>query len=206
MHCGDCDTACRGTEICADSICTCPAGQEDCDGICADLSSDKQHCGDCDTECPKNQICKSEHCGCPEGQSSCDGTCFDLEADHEHCGNCNTKCNGEQQCSNGECLRSPCDKICTGPENVSLGEDGFRVEPLGTSSRCFEVNGYMPTETSSRIVCWNFQGGRSLRVNGQQVACLTGDGVALDDPRAGGYCVQVGAGQSSSAGFLLPTK
>jgi hypothetical protein len=48
-------------------------------------------------------------------------------------------------------------------------------------------------------VCWNFQNGRTLRVNGEQVACLTGGGVPLDDPRAGGYCVQVGAGQASFA-------
>ena len=85
-------------------------------------------------------------------------------------------------------------------------DDGFREDPLGTSGRCFEVQNYEPTETNRRIVCWNFQNGRTLKVNGTSVACLTGAGVALGEPRAGGYCVQVGSGQASYAGILLPTK
>ena len=88
---------------------------------------------------------------------------------------------------------------------MAPGVDGFRVEPLGTGAHCFEVEGYMPTETTPRIVCWEFQGGRSLRVNGQSVACVQNDGVALSEPRAGGYCIQVSAGDAEFAGILLPT-
>ena len=207
-HCGDCGTACEGDKICVTSDCTCPAGEMDCgSGTCANLSNDKDHCGDCDTACPNNQICKSKSCGCAAGQSECDDSCFDLDTDHDHCGNCGTACNSAQVCSGGTCLLSPCDKLCNPSESVALGDDGFRVEPLGSGNRCLEVKGYEPTATSARIVCWNLDGSRTLRVNGSKVACLTGDGVPLGDERAGGYCVQVSAGPNpNNAGLILPTK
>jgi hypothetical protein len=206
-HCGSCDNACPGDKICSDSACVCSPGTEDCGGgVCANLGSDKAHCGTCDNDCANNQICKSGKCGCPAGQSLCGDSCVDLQSDHDNCNSCGKACSGDQVCSGGQCLRSPCDQICSPAEGVSLGDDGFRVDPLGTGSRCLEVTGYDPTETNRRIVCWNFQNGRSLKVNGMPVQCLTGAGVALGDPRAGGYCVQVGNGLASYAGLLLPTK
>jgi len=69
-----------------------------------------------------------------------------------------------------------------------------------------EVKSYQPTETNRRIVCWEFQGGRSLRVNGVTTQCARDDGAPLPDARAGGYCVQVGSGGATYAGVLLPTR
>jgi hypothetical protein len=84
--------------------------------------------------------------------------------------------------------------------------DGYRVDPLGTAERCFEVVNYLPTETEERIVCWNFDGSRTLQVNDQSVPCLTDAGYALGHQRGGGSCVEVGEGGADDAGFLLPTR
>jgi hypothetical protein len=207
QHCGACNIACPGDKICTDADCVCAPGTEDCGGgTCANLSTDKDHCGDCDTACPSNQICKSGDCGCPSGLSLCGSTCVDLENDDDHCGTCTHACAGTEKCWGGECLRGPCDKLCSPAENVAEQSDGFRVEPLGSGTRCLEVKGYAPTKTNPRIVCWNLDGSRTLRVNGTQVACVTGEGVPVGDPRGGGYCVQVTPGPNpNNAGLILPT-
>ena len=85
-------------------------------------------------------------------------------------------------------------------------EDGLRAEPLGNEARCFEVRNYAPVETTARLVCWEFAGGRTLSVNGQSAPCLTGDGFALTEPRGDGYCIEVSAGENEFAGLLLPTQ
>jgi hypothetical protein len=55
-------------------------------------------------------------------------------------------------------------------------------------------------------VCWNFAGGRTLRVNGISVPCTSGYGQPLTTERgsAGGHCIQIGAGDFDWAGFILP--
>jgi hypothetical protein len=103
-------------------------------------------------------------------------------------------------------MTGPCDDICANPDLVTLSEDGYRVDPLGMAARCFYVVDYHPTETNERIVCWNFEASRSLRVNGQDVPCVTDAGHALGTQRGGGYCVQVGEGDGNDAGFLFPVR
>jgi hypothetical protein len=103
-------------------------------------------------------------------------------------------------------LASPCDGICNGPTHVNAGSDGFRVEPLGSAAGCYEVRDYEPATVAPRIVCWEFQAGRTLRVNGQSTPCLTGAGATLPPIRADGYCVQVSAGGADFAGFIFPTR
>ena len=80
------------------------------------------------------------------------------------------------------------------------------MEPLGLSSHCYEVKNYDPKETERRVVCWEFEGNRSLRVNGSPHPCLTDIGSPLGPPRAGGYCIEVGPGGANFAGLLLPTR
>jgi hypothetical protein len=87
---------------------------------------------------------------------------------------------------------------------LSQGGDGFRADNIGTAERCFEVQGYTPTGTIPRIVCWNFDSGRTLQVNGQSIDCLNFAGYLLSVRRAGGYCVQVSAGGGQDAGFVFP--
>jgi hypothetical protein len=89
---------------------------------------------------------------------------------------------------------------------MSLTPDGYRVEPLGSAARCFEVRGYRPNATEARLVCWEFAAGRSLRVNGVVTPCIADDGSPLTKERADGYCIQIGAGGADYAGILLPTR
>jgi hypothetical protein len=160
----------------------------------------------CGTACMGSVPCLAGKCGCPQGQTLCGDSCVDLNADPAHCGSCGKACASGSFCTNKMCLRSPCDGLCSPPETVSLSVDGFRVDPLGTAGRCLEISGYAPTATNSRIVCWNFDATRSLKVNGVTVPCLTDAGFALTSERAGGYCVQIGPGGATDAGVLLPIK
>ncbi|HEY3493732.1 MAG TPA: hypothetical protein VGK73_03555, partial [Polyangiaceae bacterium] len=216
QNCGACGSACENNKICVPTDgepvnepageCVCPPNTEDCGDTCADLSNDEQHCGDCEVECENNLSCLDSLCGCPDGLTECSERCVDTEDDVENCGRCGNECPDDFFCSGGDCLRSPCDQICNNPTPVENVEDGFRIEPLGVNAGCYEVEGYNPTATDRRVVCWEFTGNRMLRVNGEQHPCLTGDGSPLDEPRAGGYCIQVTAGGASFAGILLPTR
>jgi hypothetical protein len=96
--------------------------------------------------------------------------------------------------------------LCTNPEAVTLGTDGFRKENFGTGEHCYEVRGYDPTETKSRLVCWNFASDRTLKVNGMTAPCLQGAAYALTAKRADGFCVQIGMGNGADAGFLFPIR
>jgi hypothetical protein len=88
--------------------------------------------------------------------------------------------------------------------SVSLAGDGFRMDNIGTTEQCFEVVGYERMGDEPVLVCWNFAAGRTLEVNGEPLSCEVEPGVALGAERAGGYCVTVGAGDHSFAGFKFP--
>jgi hypothetical protein len=124
----------------------------------------------------------------------------------ENCGACGNVCAGSEDCWNAECLEGPCDGLCNNPTVISGTGEGFRADDIGTGAGCWEIEGYLPSETEPRIVCWEFAGGRQLRVNGSTVPCTTGYGQSLASDRggAGGYCVQINAGDHEFAGFILP--
>ena len=52
--CGDCGRACTDGKVCSGGQCVldCVGGTTLCDGLCVDVSSDRNHCGDCATTCP----------------------------------------------------------------------------------------------------------------------------------------------------------
>ena len=87
---------------------------------------------------------------------------------------------------------------------MDLTVEGYRAEPLGTFSHCFEVTGYEPPADGARLICWEFASGRSLLVIGESAQCVAGEGFPLGEPRAGGYCIEVGEGGNDWAGLLLP--
>jgi hypothetical protein len=134
----------------------------------------------------------------------------DLNSDSQNCGTCGNGCLGGQPCVDGTCKSSPCDGLCTNPTIVSAANDstGYRFDTLGTAELCIAIEGYLPTATPSRIVCWNLDtSARPLQVDGQTVPCETGTGFPLPQNSLGWYCVQVGAGtDNSGAGVLLPTE
>lgn len=181
----------------------CLPGLLACEGECVD-PTDPAHCGACESVCLPGWACTGQRCACPGEAVACGSECVDLGTDGAHCGECAHACSAEQECLEGQCRSGPCDGICTSAGAFTLADDGYRLENLGTGSHCVEVAEYAPVETAPRLVCWNFDVGRTLAVNGQEVACETGYGVPLATTRVGGYCVQVGEGQRDVAGLLLP--
>jgi hypothetical protein len=215
-HCGGCGVACKSWQICVDGSCTCPAGLTECAArasdpyqaraSCADLRTDTSHCGECDNACQGTQSCVEGQCRCPDGLSFCDGLCVDLKTDPNHCGSCGNTCAPSLFCADSgtSCIRSPCDGLCSNPEVIEPGPEGYRIEPLGTEARCLELWAYAVSAAEPRIICWEFEEGRSLRVNGSELECASHPGAPVGGPRALGYCIEVSAGEPEFAGLLLP--
>jgi hypothetical protein len=204
-NCGGCGIACRSDEVCDNGDCECPAGETDCDGMCVNTSTDTENCGECGNECRNDQICDNE-CTCRESEGECDGECVNLSTSDDNCGSCGNVCPASEDCWGGACFNGPCDDLCQNPTVLNATGEGFRADDIGTNSRCWEVRGYLPAETEPRIVCWEFAGGRQLRVDGVAVPCTTGYGQVLETERGaeGGHCIQVTAGDHEFAGFILP--
>jgi hypothetical protein len=206
-HCGECDHSCVNNQICVEGACDCDTGLSDCSDVCVDLTTDDDHCGDCDIVCRSDQFCADSSCTCADGLTDCGTECADVGWDDDHCTGCNLPCPSGETCTDGECLSSPCDGLgCSTVVQLSETAEGFRADNIGTTARCFEAWDYAPTETNARIVCWNFAGGRTMRVNGMDAQCITGEGFALGGPRGGGYCVEISAGDNADAGFILPNR
>jgi hypothetical protein len=205
---GTCIATCRADQICATGKCACPTGKVECGGACI-------------ASCRADQICSAGKCACPAGQTECDDTCLQSLESAGYCGKCGTVCRADQICDagscackqgetdvDGTCKSSPCDGLCAKPDTTltaSNDSTGYRFDQLGSAERCIAIEGYIPSLTYQRIVCWNLDSTRTLRVDGQVVTCSTGDGVRLKQQTAGWYCVQVSAGTDNSAGLLLPT-
>jgi len=110
-HCGACDTACTGSEVCIDGSCSsagCPAGMDACAGSCVDLQLDMRDCGSCGTRCPTGGSCDAGVCACAAGLTDCAGVCTDLQSDPSACGACAMSCASGSVCSGGACLTSGC--------------------------------------------------------------------------------------------------
>lgn len=86
----------------------------------------------------------------------------------------------------------PCDGLCEDPVKLAPKTNSGA---LGTMATCHEITGMV-----SGIVCGNFTAPRTLSVNGTAVTCAGGN---INPPplRAGGYCMETTAGQTSSAYF-----
>jgi hypothetical protein len=110
---------------------SCPAGQQRCDDLCVDLTSDAANCGQCgsacgtltccfgvcaDTEtdpancgtcataCDQGLVCADGACACGAGTLDCDGTCVDLSTDANNCGECGAQCASDTTCADGRCV------------------------------------------------------------------------------------------------------
>ncbi len=80
---------------------SCPEGQEMCDGVCADLSVDRNHCGTCGNACGQGEVCDgagSCAVSCATGLSECSGACVDTDTDEAHCGSCGNACDAGEVC------------------------------------------------------------------------------------------------------------
>lgn len=54
-HCGDCNQACGGGQICSEGSCACPSGQAFCNGQCA--AATRERCGPTCSSCQSDEIC-----------------------------------------------------------------------------------------------------------------------------------------------------
>jgi hypothetical protein len=50
-------------------------------------------------------------------------------------------------------------------------------------------------------LCLNFQAGRTLTINGNEMDCVGASSWTIPPTRNGGYCIQVSAGQPDYAAF-----
>ncbi len=57
QHCGDCANPCPDGIPCVDGSCTCPPGQELCNGECVNVEADWQNCGGCGQSRGTNKVC-----------------------------------------------------------------------------------------------------------------------------------------------------
>lgn len=106
-------SACSGSVV----VVQCEDGRENCDGECADLTSDPDNCGACGNQCD-GSACNQGSCGttgCSAPDVECNGACADLLHDHGNCGGCGIDC-GALFCENGGCVSacSPGLTVCDG--------------------------------------------------------------------------------------------
>ncbi len=133
----NCQTASDcATNLCVEGVCTepdggCPSGQTECNGVCADLSSDTAHCGDCDNACGDGESCTGGSCICDADCCAdddcgtgevCDGGACTCATECCHDDDCPGmgRCDGDGFC---ECIFACCvDDDCPGLETC---DDGY---------------------------------------------------------------------------------
>ncbi len=178
-----CDEARGLCGVCAEeSDCptgmTCELGQcvgniVDCDGTCADLTSDPNNCGSCGHSCGDG-LCVDGSCQpCPSGDSVCSHTCVDLSSDHANCGACGNACPSNSTCTNASCV--PC------PD----GDAGYSL--WGCTGYCADFR-HDPDNCGA---CGNVCPGGTLCVNENcEIPCTTDADCAFDGGTL--FCNQIG--------------
>ncbi len=115
-HCGSCGAACQVDDVCFEGFCVrcladsvpcgndCCRPDDCCDGVCADLQTDRDNCGSCGNVCPA--FCRRNEDGIGICSLGCcvDGQCADLSIDRENCGECGNECTPGFTCISGRCV------------------------------------------------------------------------------------------------------
>jgi hypothetical protein len=111
-----CSGTCSGGVCGAEALCA--AGNTNCNGTCANLSSDVSNCGGCGAACSSNHnlpSCSSGNCfaNCFTGFADCDGNArvngceTDVNSDPNSCGGCSAACSSNHMatrtCGGGNC-------------------------------------------------------------------------------------------------------
>lgn len=92
---------------------SCSAGQEWCQGQCADNSAflnDDNNCGRCGNSCGIGESCFGGSCSCAAGYTSCMGSCVSdssFISDNNNCGSCGHSCSFGESCTGGTCMKQP---------------------------------------------------------------------------------------------------
>ena len=73
-NCGACGMICAVGQGCVNGVCTCPAGQVPCDGVCVDTWTNAMNCGTCGNACPAGTPCSAGTCVTGTGGAGTGGT------------------------------------------------------------------------------------------------------------------------------------
>lgn len=128
-HCGSCDNACRGDQVCRAGSCVCPRGSALCGGVCTGIVNDPNNCGACGNVCDGALSCVDGECKkvCPTGQIVCGDDCVDPTVDTDNCGACGNRCAVGASCV---------DRACTCPEPTEPCADGLCVDTGNDPRNC----------------------------------------------------------------------
>jgi hypothetical protein len=96
----------------------CSVGFQDCDGVCANPSTDPQHCGACGVACTDGMFCSAGSCApaCETELTQCGALCVDAQRDPDNCGDCT------RRCTSGICELGGCADAIAG-QAVVIGHD-----------------------------------------------------------------------------------
>ncbi len=173
---------------------SCPAGFNECDGVCSDPATDEANCGACGTVCGgaagRAQVCSSGTCGCPAGTTACGEECVDTLNDPLHCGGCGMNVNANlgpdgspQQCVDGKPAALICEsreRFC-GTDCVNLFTNDANCNQCGTvcaagaicvSATCIDLSDPMLCTNAAASPCDD-----GLFCNGQESCSPETNGV-----------------------------
>lgn len=61
-HCGACEVACEGEQVCSEGACACAGSTTPCGASCVNTDNDPAHCGSCNAVCDMGEACANGNC------------------------------------------------------------------------------------------------------------------------------------------------
>jgi hypothetical protein len=119
-------------------------GQQLCNSICIDSTSDALHCGGCNNACDDGGVCTAGVCTggntgeCDDDEQMCGGACANTETDANNCGGCNNICSGGATCSSGACACSGGQEYCN-DDCVQTQSDDDNCGSCGNACRDAQI-------------------------------------------------------------------
>ena len=183
-------TGCGANQICgADKLCTtlvsCLPTELRCNGVCVDVSRDREHCGTCEKSCAPSEQCSTDATNvtacrpfCAAGQTACAQTgggfiCQNLSNDRTNCGTCGNSC--------------PQGQVCTPPSTGAPGHCAIECVPglTNCSGNCLDLS----SDDASCGACGNVCSAGKHCLGGHcSVICTPGQ---TECPPASGICVDL---------------
>jgi hypothetical protein len=109
-ECGSSTKICGADKLCTDLV-ACASTEDRCNGVCVDVTHNREHCGKCGITCAASEQCLPNANNvptctpfCAAGQRACAQPtggfiCKDLGSDRNNCGNCDAACSPGLVCS-----------------------------------------------------------------------------------------------------------